>query len=89
MGATEIRLVQTEFPTELLDRFIFAVQGRMKDLCIVEKPLTQEKAMEYLGVKKDSFYLLQRKGVIKPHYLPGLSTPFYFPSEIYETLKKS
>jgi len=89
MGATEIRLVHSEFPTELLDRFIFAVQGRMKDLYVVEKPLTQDKAIDYSGVKKDSFYMLQRNGIIKPHYYDGLSTPLYFPSEIYETLKKS
>lgn len=82
-------MINTEFSTELIDRFIFAVQGRMPSLYAVEKPMTQERAIEYIGIKKDSFYLLQRKGIIKPHYFEGLSTPFYFPSEIYETLKKS
>lgn len=82
-------MITHEFPTELLDRFIFAVEGRRSKFFTVEKPMTASAAREYIGIGATAFHALINKGVIKPHFFEGLSTPFYFPSEIYETLKKS
>jgi hypothetical protein len=78
-----------EFPTEYMDRFIFALHGRMDKLYVAEKPMTTEKAIEFLGISKRSFSYLVARGQIKQHRFAGLETPFYFPSEMYETLKKS
>lgn len=85
----ELTMNTSEFPAEMLDRFIFAVDGRRSQLFAVEKPMTQEEAVEYVGVCRRTFVALVSRGVIKAHYFKGLHTPFYFPSEIYETLKKS
>jgi len=85
----ELKMVNHEFTTDMLDRFIFATKQRETEMFTVEKPLTAAKAMEYIGIGRTAFHALVTNGVIKPHYFEGLSTPFYFPSEIYETLKKS
>ena len=85
----ELTMINNEFSADLLDRFIFAMEGRRSSLFTVEKPMTQDEAIAYLPVCKRTFASLVSRGVIKAHYFKGLSTPFYFPSEIYETLKKS
>jgi len=91
MGAVQIKFENKEFHTELLDRLLFALHGRMNEMFSdgVETPVTSEKAREYLGnMSKDAFYRLQRAGVIKGYSFPGLSTKFYFRSQLYETLIK-
>ena len=85
----ELIMVNSEFPTDLLDRLIFAIDGRRSQLFVTEKPMTSDKAIEFLGVSPRTFYKLVSQGSIRKHFFEGLSTPFYFPSEIIETLKKS
>jgi hypothetical protein len=76
---------------EELDRIAFALVGRISKHFVEgsEKPLTREKAAEYMGVSHDTIDRLRRTKVIKPHFLPGLSTPFYFASELYKKIKES
>lgn len=85
----QIKMVNQEFPDEMLDRFIFALEGRVSELFGAEKPILQHEAIEYLGIGKDSFYKLQREGHVKQFFFKGLSTPFYFRSQMCESLKKS
>lgn len=85
----QIKMVNQEFSDEMLDRFIFALEGRVSELFGAEKPILQHEAIEYLGIGKDSFYKLQREGQVKAFFFKGLSTPFYFRSQMYATLKKS
>lgn len=91
MNGLQVKFENKEFPTEVLDRFLFALSGRMNELFDggVEQPVTSERAWEYLGVSKDTFYRLVKAGTIKAHFIPGLSTPFYLRSEIYQLIKKS
>lgn len=87
--ALQIKMVNQEFPDEMLDRFIFALEGRVSELFGAEKPILQHEAIEYLGVSPRTFTRLVNSGQIKPHFFKGLSIPFYFRSQICEPLKKS
>jgi len=88
MQAKEIQFTSPEFPTELLDRLIFALEGRRKQMYVVEKPMTATEIRVHLGnMGASTFYRAVKAGGINAHYIPGCKTPFYFLSEAYETLK--
>lgn len=89
MATTEIKFHNPEFPTEKLDQLIFALQGRMSELFVTEKFLTADKAIEYLGIGETTFYKLVKIGQIKQYFFKGLSTAFYLPSQMYETIKSN
>lgn len=84
-----LQFTNDEFSNELLDRFIFATEGRKSKLFASEIPMTREKLAEHLGISQKAIYRLEKSGQIKGHVFKGLSITFYFLSEINETLKKS
>lgn len=82
-----LEFTNNEFSNELLDRFIFAVQGRMENLYVTEKPLTAEQAAKYLGISKRSLSNLVSSGQVKQYFFKTLDIPFYLPSQMYARLK--
>lgn len=89
MQTKSLQMVTDDFPPQLLDRLIHAVEGRMSQAYIIEKPLTAEMVAVHLNLCQRSIRKLVQDGRIKAHYFEGFKIPFYFPSEINETLKNS
>lgn len=86
----QVEFQNSEFDRQLLERFIFAVDGLKTKTFVVEKPMTADLAREYLcGMCESTFYKLVKTGSIKQHFLPGCSTPFYLPSELYKVIESN
>lgn len=80
----------SEYSTEQLDRFLFALMGRMKLHYNngVERPMTKKLMAEYLHVSEQQIDKLEKAGVIKSHRMTDGGDPRYFASEVFERLKK-
>jgi hypothetical protein len=91
MKALQVKFESTEFPNEVLDRFLFALNGRMNELFQggFEQPVTASEAIEYSKVSETTFYRLVKSGVIEPFYYKGLTTPLYLRSQIFKALTQN
>jgi hypothetical protein len=85
----ERNLNPTNLSTDELDRIAFAVVSRINLYTVVEKPYDREGIARYVGLSTKSIDRLRRTGVLKAHFFDGLKTAFFFPSEVYQALKKS
>lgn len=81
----------SEYSTEQLDRFLFALMGRMKLHYNngVEVPKTKKQIAEYLQCSVRQIIKLEDAGLIKPHRMTDGGDPRYFASEVHERLMKS
>jgi hypothetical protein len=86
-----VQLNPSDFSTEQLDRFLFAVMGRINVHFIngVEKPLTRVRMAEYLDVTPDQVDKLRKAGVLTGHRLTDGGEYRYFASEAYKKYMKS
>lgn len=80
----QIDFTPSEFSTEQLDRFLFALMGRMKFHYPdgVEKPRTKEQIAEYLEVTPRQVDKLVSAGIVKARRTHDGADPRYFASEI-------
>lgn len=79
------RQLQTEFSNDQLDRFLFALMGRMKFHFTpdgYEKPRTKEQIAEYLECSINHVDKLIKAGIVKPRRLYDGADPRFFISEI-------
>jgi hypothetical protein len=83
MSAAE-RQLQTEFSNDQLDRFLFALMGRMRMHFTegAEKPRTREQMAEYLECSPANVDKLTKAGILKPRRLYDGADPRFFVSEI-------
>lgn len=81
----------SEYSTEQLDRFLFALMGRMKLHYSngVERPMTKKLIAEYLHVSEQQIDKLEKAGVLPAHRMTDGGDPRYFASEAHARLKKS
>lgn len=79
------RELQTEFSNDQLDRFLFALTGRMKYHFTpdgFEKARTKEQIAEYLGCSVGHVDKLVKAKVLNPRRLYDGADPRFFISEI-------
>ena len=88
--SAERQLNPSEFSTEQLDRFLFALVGRFKMFYRdgVEKPMTKTQLAEYLDYSESGIDKLVKAGVIKAYRLQDGGDPRFLASEVLERLKR-
>lgn len=86
MSAAERQLNPSEFSQDQLDRFLFALVGRMKVHFLVEKPMTKTQLAEYLNYSEAHIGRWVRSGKIKPHRMEEGADPRFLASEALEAL---
>jgi hypothetical protein len=91
MTAIQRELNTSEFSNDQLDRFLFALMGRMKVHYIngVEQPMTKKQLASFLGYTTSGINKLVKAGVIRAHRIDDGADPRYFASEVVERLKAS
>jgi excisionase family DNA binding protein len=87
--ATEIQFVPDGQNYKDIDRLIFAIQGRLGKLFMVEKPMHRKDAAVYLGIAVRTLDQLTSDGKIPFHRIDGISAKLYLPSELHEHIRKS
>jgi hypothetical protein len=55
---------------------------------IEERPLRQDEAAGFLRCSEKQIISLRNKGIIKAYRFEGVSTPYYYPSELNKELRK-
>jgi hypothetical protein len=88
MSAAERQLNPSEFSDETVRALAVALIPHLNRFGIEEKPMRQDDIAKMLGVSVKTIIGLTNRGVIKACRFEGLSTPFYYPSEINRELKK-
>lgn len=80
----ERQLNPTGFSNEELDRFVFAIMGRMKEMFPhgYEKPLTKAQLAEHLEYTIPQVDKLMKAGIILPRRLGDGMDPRFFLSDI-------
>ena len=66
----------------------FTIAGVLTKHFQNERPMRAKEAMQFIGVGKTLFNKLVGEGKIKPHRISEDSNPFFFPSELIDSIKK-
>lgn len=53
-----------------------------------ERPMRAKEAMQFIGVGKTLFTKMVNEGRIRPHRISEDSNPFFFPSELIDSIKR-
>jgi hypothetical protein len=89
MSAASKQFNPSDLSDDQLERIGFALMGFFQKYGVLtQKPMTIDMTAQFLGVSVDSIHRLRRQGVITPHFIGDLSTPFYFPLEVFNAFDK-
>jgi len=71
----------------LIERFEKRLESWNNSTSIEEKPLSREKAADYLDITLPTLHDWANKGIIRPHKVEGRT--YYLQSELLEAIKKA
>lgn len=66
----------------------FTIAGVLTKHFQNERPMRAKEAMQFIGVGKTLFTKMVNEGRIKPHRISEDSNPFFFPSELIDSIKR-
>ena len=88
MMSAERQFNPSDLSDDQVKMIAFTIAGVLTKHFQNERPMRAKEAMQFIGVGKTLFTKLVNEGKIKPHRISEDSNPFFFPSELIESIRK-
>lgn len=90
----EKQLITATVP-EIVDAFLLKLNPILEQFLLLQTQqqpvsndrMTQKEVLKLLKVTKPTLYAYQRAGIITPHYIKGVKSPYYLRNEIEKLFK--